>query len=154
MKINRRNRSNRIYMKALRMSRTLLRVFRIVAGNVANDAQFPLILRTNIFQNDLSVFLGKIDTLSGRTVYIEPLYAGIDKIPGKRTDAFRGNLSFFIVTSIECRNDACEFFRIFHIVPFFGKLTRTEREPVARLLILLRKTHPLKGLWSCTAEFF
>ena len=107
-------------MKTLRMSRKLLRVFRIVAGNVANDAQFPLIFRTNIFQNDLSVFLGKIDTLSGRTVYIEPLYAGIDKISGKRTDAFRGNLSFFIVTSIECRNDSCEFFRIFHTVPFCG----------------------------------
>ena len=81
----------------------LLRVFRIVAGNVANDAQLSLVLRTNIFQNDLSILLGKIDTLSG-----------------KRTDTFRRNLSFFIVTSIECRNDSCEFFRIFHIVPFFG----------------------------------
>ena len=107
-------------METLRMGCKLLRVFRIVAGNVANDAQLSLVLRTNIFQNDLSIFLGKIDTLSGRAVHIQPLYAGIDKISGKRTDTFRRNLSFFIVTSIECRNDSCEFFRIFHTVPFCG----------------------------------
>ena len=57
-------------METLRMGCKLLRVFRIVAGNVANDAQLSLVLRTNIFQNDLSVFLGKIDTLSGRAVHI------------------------------------------------------------------------------------
>ena len=107
-------------METLRMGCELLRVFRIVAGNVANDAQFSLILRTNIFQNNLSVFLGKIDTLSGRAIHIQALHAGINKIPGKRTDTFRRNLSLFIVTSIECRNDSCEFFRIFHTVPFCG----------------------------------